>query len=78
MTLRLVSILSMALLLVLPAQLDAFITQNTGELRYGNMRENYGKTKRLPASGKSLNLHDPVVMLSEGLSLDYLIISIKS
>lgn len=48
MTLRLVSILSMALLLVLPAQLDAFITQNTGELRYGNMRENYGKTKRLP------------------------------
>lgn len=42
----------MALLLVLPAQLDAFITQNTGELRYGNMRENYGKTKRLPASGK--------------------------
>lgn len=48
MTLRLVSILSMALLLVLPAQLDAFITQNTGELRYGNMRENYDKTKRLP------------------------------
>ncbi|XP_030383927.1 uncharacterized protein LOC115631351 [Scaptodrosophila lebanonensis] len=30
MTLRLISILSMALLIVLPAQLDAFITQNAG------------------------------------------------
>lgn len=32
MTLHLVSILSLALLFVLPAQLAAFITQNSGEL----------------------------------------------
>ncbi|KAH8402938.1 hypothetical protein KR222_000551 [Zaprionus bogoriensis] len=52
MTLRLVSILSMALLFVLPAQLDAFITQNTGCHHNGTW---YADKSVVPSMEKCLN-----------------------
>ncbi|KAH8262927.1 hypothetical protein KR044_002218 [Drosophila immigrans] len=52
MTLRFVSILSVALLLVLPAQLDAFITQNTGCHHNGTW---YADKSVVPSMEKCLN-----------------------
>ncbi|XP_064541814.1 mucin-5AC [Drosophila montana] len=52
MTLRLVSILSVALISVLPAQLDAFITQNTGCHHNGTW---YADKSVVPSMEKCLN-----------------------
>ncbi|KAL7741625.1 hypothetical protein ACLKA6_019393 [Drosophila palustris] len=52
MTLRLVSILSLALLFVLPAQLDAFITQNSGCHHNGTW---YADKSVVPSMEKCLN-----------------------